>query len=543
MSAWHRVCDRADIVPNTGVCALIDGTQIAVFRLAGAPAPLEELRSRGPALGGDDLVYAIDNRDPHSGANVLSRGLVGDLKGELVVASPMYKQHYSLRTGRCLENPAHNIRTYPARIEQGQVCVQMAARSVKAPVKGTRAQKLHLAVIGNGMAGMRVVEELLELAPDLYRITVFGEEPHGSYNRILLSSVLAREKKPDEIMLNTHAWYAERGITLHSGDPVVALDRRRRVVKSSKGIEVAYDRVLLATGSRPITIPLPGRELSGVMSFRDLQDVDVMMQATRTHKRAVVIGGGLIGLEAATGLLKQGMEVSVIHLMDRLMERQLDRPAADMLKVSLEKRGLRFYMQAQTAAILGLERVSGVRLKNGTEIAADLLVMAVGIKPNIELAAAAGLRCERGVLVNDTLQTFDPHVYAVGECVQHRNATYGLVAPLWEHARVCAAHLAELGHARYSGSKVSTQLKVTGIDVFSAGDFLGGDGAEDLVLRDARRGIYKRLVIKDNKIRGAVLFGDARDGNWYYELMNQGADIGSLRDKLLFGEAYADKAA
>lgn len=543
MSAWHRVCDRADIVPNTGVCALIDGTQIAVFRLAGAPALLEELRSRGPALGGDDLVYAIDNRDPHSGANVLSRGLVGDLKGELVVASPMYKQHYSLRTGRCLENPAHNIRTYPARIEQGQVCVQMAARSVKAPVKGTRAQKPHLAVIGNGMAGMRVVEELLELAPDLYRITVFGEEPHGSYNRILLSSVLAGEKKPDEIMLNTHAWYAERGITLHSGDPVVALDRRRRVVKSSKGIEVAYDRVLLATGSRPITIPLPGRELSGVMSFRDLQDVDVMMQATRTHKRAVVIGGGLIGLEAATGLLKQGMEVSVIHLMDRLMERQLDRPAADMLKVSLEKRGLRFYMQAQTAAIFGLERVSGVRLKNGTEIAADLLVMAVGIKPNIELAAAAGLRCERGVLVNDTLQTFDPRVYAVGECVQHRNATYGLVAPLWEHARVCAAHLAELGHARYSGSKVSTQLKVTGIDVFSAGDFLGGDGAEDLVLRDARRGIYKRLVIKDNKIRGAVLFGDARDGNWYYELMNQGADIGSLRDKLLFGEAYTDKAA
>jgi nitrite reductase (NADH) large subunit len=543
MSAWHRVCDRADIVPNTGVCALIDGTQIAVFRLAGAPAPLEELRSRGPALGGDDLVYAIDNRDPHSGANVLSRGLVGDLKGELVVASPMYKQHYSLRTGRCLENPAHNIRTYPARIEQGHVCVQMAARSVEAPVKGTRAQKPHLAVIGNGMAGMRVVEELLELAPDLYRITVFGEEPHGNYNRILLSSVLAGEKKPDEIMLNAHAWYAERGITLHSGDPVVALDCRRRVVKSSKGIEVAYDRVLLATGSRPITIPLPGRELPGVMSFRDLQDVDAMMQATRTHKRAVVIGGGLIGLEAATGLLKQGMEVSVIHLMDRLMERQLDRPAADMLKVSLEKRGLRFYMQAQTAAILGLERVSRVRLKNGTEIAADLLVMAVGIKPNIELAAVAGLRCERGVLVNDTLQTFDRRVYAVGECVQHRNATYGLVAPLWEQARVCAAHLAELGHARYSGSKVSTQLKVTGIDVFSAGDFLGGDGAEDLVLRDARRGIYKRLVIKDNKIRGAVLFGDARDGNWYYELMNQGADIGSLRDKLLFGEAYADKAA
>jgi NAD(P)H-nitrite reductase large subunit len=300
------------------------------------------------------------------------------------------------------------------------------------------------------------------------------------------------------------------------------------------------------------------------VTFRDLQDVDAMLQASRTHKKAVVIGGGLLGLEAANGLLKQGMEVTVVHLLDTLMERQLDRAAATMLRESLEKRGLRFIMPAKTVAILGerrtadggrceqaslpatasslqppaSERVRAVRFEDGNEIEADLVVMAAGIRPNIDLAKAVGLRCDRGVLVNDTMQTFDPSIYAVGECVQHRNSTYGLIAPLFEQANVCATHLAEFGIGRYQGSLISTQLKVTGIDLFSAGDFLGGPTSEALVLRDAKRGIYKRIVIEKNRVRGAVLYGDVKDGPWYFELMTQGKDIGPMRDKLLFGSAF-----
>jgi nitrite reductase (NADH) large subunit len=515
---WHSVCNLDDVLPNTGVCAKIAGRQIAIFRLAG-----------------DGVVYAIDNLDPNSGANVLSRGLVGDVKGEVVVASPVYKQHFSLATGRCIENPEASVLAYPARVVNGRIEVSLEARR-------RRAERPHLVVVGNGMAGMRAVEELLAIAPDLYRISVFGAEPHGNYNRILLSPVLAGDKKKDEIILNPPEWYRERGIALHTGDPIVAIDRRNRRVTSKSGVNVGYDRLLIATGSNPVTLPLPGRELPGVLSFRDLQDVDAMLTASRQYRRAVVIGGGLLGLEAANGLRRRGMDVTVVHLMDRLMERQLDAPAAALLQASLEKRGIAFRLSAQSEAILGGERVGGLRLKSGEELPADLVVMAVGIRPNVELARASGLACDRGLLVDDTLQSFDPRIYAVGECVQHRNATYGLVAPLWDQARVCATHLAELGHIRYKGSLTSTQLKVSGVDVFSAGDFLGGTGAEDLVLRDPRRGIYKKLVIEGNRIRGAVLYGETGDGSWYFDLMQQRADISALRERLLFGKAYCEAA-
>ncbi|HYM34809.1 MAG TPA: nitrite reductase small subunit NirD, partial [Steroidobacteraceae bacterium] len=514
MKNWSFVCELDELLPYSGVAALIDGKQIAVFRV------------------GDD-VHAIDNYDPESGANVLSRGLVGDLKGELVVASPVYKHHYSLITGACLETPESSIDCYPVRVSEGHVFVQ--ATPLGATIAPLAMPRKRLVVIGNGMAAMRTVEELLELAPDAYEITIFGAEPHGNYNRILLSPVLAGEKKLEEIILHPKSWYAERGIQLHTSDPVIAIDRRKRIVKSASGKEVPYDRVLLATGSNPFLLPVPGNDLSGVVTFRDVQDVDAMLRAARQYHRAVVIGGGLLGLEAANGLLKQGMDVTVVHLLDTLMERQLDKPAAQLLRGQLEKRGLKFHMPAETTTILGNTRVTGVRFANGMEIAADLVVMAVGIQPNVELAKSIGLRCDKGIVVNDTLQTFDPSIYAVGECVQHRNNTFGLVAPLWEQARVCATHLAELGIARYRGSLTSTQLKVTGIDLFSAGDYLGGPGTESLVMRDAKRGVYKRLVIQDNKVRGAVLYGDVKDGPWYLELMSKQHDIGPLRDKLLFG--------
>ncbi len=520
-ASWTPVCDIDDLWPNIGVCARVNGRQIAIFHIG-------------------ETLYALDNYDPASGANVVSRGIVGDVKGEPVIASPLYKHHYSLVTGRCLEDPAKSVNVYPVRVLDGRVWVNAEPQQQPAA-----ARRRRLVVIGNGMAGMRTVEELLEFAPDRYDITVFGAEPHTNYNRILLSPLLAGDKSTAEIFLNTPEWYSERRIALHCGDPVVSIDRRRKVVRSDKGVETHYDRLLIATGSTPIVLPIPGKDLPGVVTFRDLADVDAMLESARRYKTAVVIGGGLLGLEAACALLRRGMRVTVVHLFDTLMERQLDAAAAALLRTSLESRGIEFEMPAKTAAIIGdvarderagqQSRVTAVRFDDGSEIAADLVVMAAGVRPNIGLATRAGLRCERGILVDDTLQTYDPSIYAVGECVQHRNRTFGLVAPLWEQARVCAIHLAELGVSRYRGTMPAAQLKVAGIELYSAGDFGTADGNEALVMQDHRNGIYKRLVIRDNRLRGAVLYGDARLGSWYFELMSAGKDIASLRDTLLFG--------
>ncbi len=403
--------------------------------------------------------------------------------------------------------------------------------------------KPRLVVVGNGMAGMRTVEELLKLLPDLYDITVFGAEPHGNYNRILLSPVLAGEKTVDDIMLNTRQWYAQNGITLHAGDPVVKIDRPRRTVYAQSGLAIPYDRLLLATGSKPFIIPVPGHQLPGVIAFRDIQDVETMLAAARHHRHAVVIGGGLLGLEAANGLLRQGMEVSVVHVNDCLMERQLDKPAAALLKAALERKGLRILLNANTAEIVGPDRVTALRFKDGSEIPADLVVMTAGVRPNIDLARSAGLQCDRAIMVDDTLQSFDPRIYAVGECVQHRKALFGLVAPIWDQARVCAAHLAGFGHSRYVQQATATKLKVTGVDLYSAGDFIGDADSEDLVMRDPRRGVYKRLVLKGNRVTGAVLYGDVKDGPWYFELIQNKTDIAELRSRLLFGQAYCEPRA
>jgi nitrite reductase (NADH) large subunit len=401
------------------------------------------------------------------------------------------------------------------------------------------ADKPRLVVVGNGMAAVRVLEELLKLAPERYAITVFGAEPHGNYNRILLSPLLAGDKSLADIVTHPPEWYAARGIALHAGDPVTALDRAQRVVTARSGRRAGYDRLLLAPGSKPFVLPVPGRDLPGVVSFRDIADVQAMLEASRRHRRAVVIGGGLLGLECAYGLKRRGMDVTVVHLMDRLMERQLDPAAAALLQQHLEASGLDILLTAQTEAILGTDRASAVRLQDGREIAADLVVMAAGIVPNLDLARAARLPCERGVLVNDTLQTFDPRIYAVGECVQHRKAIYGLVAPLYEQSRVCANHLAGHGTTRYPGSVVSTRLKVTGVELFSAGNFLGGESTRDLVYTDRRRGIYKRLVLREGRLEGAVLYGDAADGGWYLDLIRTRADVTRYRDRLVFGRRYA----
>ncbi len=387
------------------------------------------------------------------------------------------------------------------------------------------------------MAGMRVVEELLKIAPELYDITVFGDEPYPNYNRIMLSPVLANEQTIDDIILNTREWYAENHITLHTNARINKIDRKNRVVYAEDGTSAEYDRLLLATGSKPFMLPIPGADLQGVLGYRDIKDTNDMIEAAKHYKHAVVIGGGLLGLEAANGLKIQGMEVTVVHKNEWLLERQLDRAAGKMLQKSLESKGLNFLLQKDTECLIGKDnRVSAVKFKDGEEIPADLVVMAVGIRPNYALAESAGIHCDRGIVVNDTMQTYDPRIYAVGECVSHRGISYGLVAPLFEMAKVCATHLANFGIGLYKGSVTSTKLKVTGIDLFSAGDFSGGEDTEEIVLHDAVGGVYKKLVIKNDKIIGSVLYGDTTDGAWYFQMLRDQKPIHEIRDHLMFGQ-------
>lgn len=402
-------------------------------------------------------------------------------------------------------------------------------------------------MVGNGMAGVKTLEELLKHAPERYDITVFGAEPHGNYNRIMLSPVLAGEMSLPDIMLNDLAWYRGHGITLHAGYTVTAIDRVRRRVRAQgrdgEVVEAAYDRLLLATGSTPFMLPVPGNDLPGVIAYRDIADTEAMIAAARDHRHAVVIGGGLLGLEAANGLALRGMDVSVVHLGGWIMDRQLDRPAAELLQATLEARGLTFRLGAHTGELLAGSdgRVARLRLKDGDELPADLVVMAAGIRPSTALAEAARLRCERGIVVSDTLQTVtDPRIYAVGECASHRGIAYGLVAPLFEQARVCANHLAGFGIGRYQGSVTSTKLKVTGVDVFSAGDFMGGEDCEEVVLHDRAGGIYKKLVLKNGRLAGAVMVGDTADGAWYFQLVREGGSVAAMRDHLMFGQQCAE---
>ncbi|MBW8470178.1 MAG: nitrite reductase large subunit NirB [Thiobacillus sp.] len=409
-------------------------------------------------------------------------------------------------------------------------------------------KKSKLVMVGNGMAGVRTLEELLKIAPEFYDITVFGAEPHPNYNRILLSPVLAGEQTLEEIVLNDWSWYTDNGITLHAGHKVTEVDRIKRIVHAvgpdGEKVSAEYDRLIMATGSNPFILPIPGKDLEGVLAYRDIADTQAMIDAAATYKHAVVIGGGLLGLEAANGLMKRGMSVSVVHVAPWLMERQLDDVAGKMLQASLEERGMKFLIGAQTQELVGDKddgkggRVKAIRFKDGTELPADLLVMAVGIRPNTALAESMRLHVNKGIVVSDTMQTVtDPRIYAVGECAAHRGIAYGLVAPLFEQGKVLATHLAEFGIGRYTGSLTSTKLKVTGIDLFSAGNFTGGDDTEEIVMSDPSGGVYKKLVIQGDKLIGACLYGDTVDGSWYFKLLRDGRSVADIRDKLMFGES------
>jgi nitrite reductase (NADH) large subunit len=410
-------------------------------------------------------------------------------------------------------------------------------------ITGEPPPRERLVVVGNGMAAMRTIEELLRRDPRRYDITVIGAEPHPNYNRIMLSSVLAGEKTVEDIVINPYDWYVENRVELLTGETVTAIDPAAKTVTLSAGGTRGYDKLLLATGSKPLAPPIPGLGLPGVHAFRDIADVDAMVAASGQYHRAVVIGGGLLGLEAAWGLKRRGMAVAVVHLMPTLMERQLDKAAGELLQRDLDARGIAFFTDGQTEEILGTDRAEGVQLADGREIPADLVVLAIGIRPNIDLARAAKLEINRGILVGDDMRTSAPDVYAVGECIEHNGQVFGLVAPIWEQAKVCGARLAGDEEAAYVPPPVFTSLKITGIDVFSAGALAAADEADDeITLHDAKRGVYKKVVLRDKRIVGSVLYGSVADGPWYVQLMREKTDVSAFRDQLVFGRAFAEAA-
>jgi nitrite reductase (NADH) large subunit len=407
-----------------------------------------------------------------------------------------------------------------------------------------------LVVVGNGMAGIRALEEILARGGgESFDITVFGDEPYGNYNRIMLSNVLAGVEDESGIFLNDLSWYADNGITLHTGSRVTRIDRFARRVYAADGTVTPYDKLIIATGSRAFVPDIPGIHRpgrgyhQGVFAFRTLDDTRAMIRYAREHERAVVIGGGLLGLEAAYGLAKARAQVTVIHLMDRLMERQLDQRAALMLKQAVEAKGIAVRLEAQTARIVGKAKVEGVELRDGSTVAADAVVVAVGIRPSTELARTGGIEINRGIVVDDHLETSVSGIHAIGECAEHRGLCYGLVEPAYEQAQLLARRLAG-EDVVYPGSVLATNLKVSGVNVFSAGDFLGATGgADEIVLSDPGVGVYKKLVIANDRLIGAVLFGDTADGLWYLDLIREGASIERLRDDLVFGRALATRVA
>jgi len=395
-----------------------------------------------------------------------------------------------------------------------------------------------LVVVGNGMAAARLVDELTQAAQGRYAIAVIGDEPRLAYNRVLLSSVLAGETASHDIELKPAAWWRDRGVTLKYGCVVTEIDVGRRELKIANEESIAFSRLVLATGSTPLRLNVPGADLAGVHTFRDTRDVDLLLTLAAQKKRVVVVGGGLLGLEAAYGLAKAGAPVTLVHLMDRLMERQLDAPAAELLKSLVERKGIKILLNANTARIHGETRVEAIDLTDGRRIDTDAVIFAAGIRPNVALAKEASIPVSRGIVVDDCLQTGVPNIFALGECAEHRRICYGLVEPAYDQARILAQHLAGRA-ASYHGSVVATNLKVSGVSVFSAGDFIGADGTETIVLNDFRHGTYKKLVISDGRLSGAVLVGDAGDALWYLELIRSREPIARIRKDMIFGRSLA----
>ena len=405
----------------------------------------------------------------------------------------------------------------------------------------TSLPRERLVVIGNGMASLRFLERLTEGSPGRFDVTCVGAEPKAAYNRVLLSSLLGGEVDEAACEFRGLDWYKAHGIRLITGAPVTEIDRANTLVVVGETHVIPYDRLVLAVGSVPIRLPKPGMDLPGVITFRDLADVAAIRRAAVQHARAIVIGGGLLGLEAAVGLARLGVETTLLHVMDRLMERQLDHHAAGLVKGAMEARGVRVLLSADTARVEGDGRVERLVLADGTVLPADLVVMSVGVRPSVALAQAAGLATSRGITVDDRMTTSDPQIFALGECAEHRGMVYGLVEPAYEHADTLARHLAG-EPAEYRGTALSTSLKVSGLPVFSAGIVDTPDDADAIVLSDPGAGLYRKLLVRDGKLIGAVFVGDIAEQGACKGLIRSGAPIENV-DDLMFGRPVPEPLA
>jgi nitrite reductase (NADH) large subunit len=399
-----------------------------------------------------------------------------------------------------------------------------------------------LLIIGNGMASVRLVEHILRLDAEQFAITIVGAEPQAGYNRVLLSALLARDVNEADITLKEPCWYADNGINLITGDAVLSIDADKKTALLQSGHSLSFDLCVFATGSHPIRLPIPGMDKKNVMAFRDVVDVEKMSEAAIAHQRVAVIGGGLLGIEAAYGLAKRGADVTLVHVMDRLMERQLDETAASLVRKALERRGVKVLLQKQTSAVLGEEHVKGLAFADGSMIAAELLVCAIGIRPNCEAAISAGVLINRGIAVDDRMQTSKPGYYAIGECAEHRGIAYGLVEPAYAQADILAQTLVQQvsTEAGFEGMVLATNLKVSGLPVFSAGQFIGGEGLQCIRLHDKANRSYRKLVLDENKLVGCIMVGNADDALWYRDLIRSGIDVSSAREKLIHGRHFAE---
>lgn len=519
---WVEVCDLAKINPNTGVCALIDDQQIAIFR-----------------VGSEQRVYALSNQDPFSQAYVISRGILGDLQYERVVASPMYKQHFSLATGRCLEDPQYRLQVFPSKVEQGKVwiCSQAQKTYVAQPV--VPVEQLKLVMIGHSLLGLRCLNDLLQLAPDHYQISVIAAEPYANDDWMQMLAQLSGERLDPQL----HSADLAQHIQLIS-EAVIKIDRSAKQVLTSSGQRIDYDRLILASGARPILPLLDGLDLHGVFSLSNITDVQAILHEAVAQQQACIIGSSVLAVAAADALRQQGMQVTLLCSGHALLEQYLDACSSLLLQQRLQQQGIKLHFAVQIDALRGEHgQLKQLYLTDGRCLSTEMAVFAHDVCPDTALAQQAGLQCRRGVLVNDTMQSFDPSIYAIGDCIEHRGQSEAVLQPRWGQALTCASHLAERGSFSYQVACRVVQFNLMGCPVFSAGDIAPVEDYEDIILNDEKRQIYKRIIIQHDRVIGAVLLGDLDDADWYVTLIEKRTQIGDIRHKLLFGRDFALRKA
>jgi nitrite reductase (NADH) large subunit len=405
-------------------------------------------------------------------------------------------------------------------------------------ITNAKNEKQRLVIIGNGMIAGRLLEELHYFSPDQYKISVFDGEGFSNYNRIMLPEIISEKMTTKDLVVHDESWHAQRNIEFQKGVQVVEIDRDKKLVRTDRGHACEYDKLVLAVGSIPNGFSCPGNHLKGISTFRTLTDAVAITSLAKTCANATVLGGGLLGLEAGAVLCERGITTNIVHCDQILMNRQLNVSAATFLQRKLESKGLRISTATDVTEIIGSDRVQAVRLRSGDLIPCELLLLAIGIRPNTALARAAGLRTDHGIVIDRQMRTSDPDIYAIGECAELDGNSYGLLSPLHGMAKIAARHLAGDHLAEYGKATIFSRLKISGIDLFVAGNSVGRDSQRKLVFENKANGIYKQIAIKNDRIDGFILMGDIEDGPWFFKQMEEEVDVSADIENLIFGKGY-----